>query len=220
MSLTFAPQLQEKLHASGIVAVLTIEEIDHAIPLAKALLAGGIDTMELTLRTPAALGALARIRAEVPEMVAGVGTILTVEQVEQAYAAGAAFGVSPGFNPNVVKAATERGFSFAPGVLTPTDIEAALELGCRLMKFFPAEPSGGLAYLKSMAAPYLHLGLRFIPLGGLNENTLTSYIADPLVAAVGGSWLSPKDRVAAKDWATITKLAAAAVKIIRVTRSN
>ena len=161
----FSATISQQLADTGVVAVLMIDDPADAVPVARALLAGGVNAMELTLRTPAALDALRAIRAGVPEMLAGIGTILTPEQVQDVAAAGAAFGVAPGVNRRVVMAATDLGLSFAPGVVTPSDVEAALELGCRLLKFFPAEPSGGLAYLKSLAAPFAHLGVRYVPLG-------------------------------------------------------
>jgi 2-dehydro-3-deoxyphosphogluconate aldolase/(4S)-4-hydroxy-2-oxoglutarate aldolase len=173
--------------------------------LAHALLEGGIEIMELTLRTPAAVGALKRIIAEVPEMTAGIGTILTPEQAQDVKNAGAVFGVSPGLNPRVLAKSKEIGLPFAPGISTPSDIEAAIEQGCRLLKFFPAETNGGLKHLKSMAAPYMHLDLKFIPLGGLNQDNFASYLADPSVMAVGGSWIAKRDVIKAKDWKTITE---------------
>ena len=135
----FDPALAERVSSAGVVAVLVIDRAEDAAPLAQALLEGGVNVMELTLRTPAALDALVEIRGHVPDMVAGIGTILTVEQLLAASAAGAAFGVSPGCNPRVLAAAREAGLSFAPGIATPTDVEMALEHGCRLLKFFPAE---------------------------------------------------------------------------------
>jgi 2-dehydro-3-deoxyphosphogluconate aldolase/(4S)-4-hydroxy-2-oxoglutarate aldolase len=210
--------ISARIKKSGIVAVLIIDREEDGVPLAKALLAGGIDVMELTLRTDAALGALRRIRAEVPEMLAGVGTVLTPAQADDAKYAGAEFAVSPGMNPRVVKAADDAGLPFAPGILTPSDIEQALECGCRMLKFFPAESSGGLAYLKAMAAPYLHLGVSFIPLGGVNEKNMASYLADPLIDAVGGSWLAPRDAIREGRWDEITALAKAARDIIVATR--
>lgn len=200
----FDPQLAEKISKSGIAAVLVIDEAKDAVPLARALLDGGVNVMELTLRTPAALDALVAIRGEVPEMIAGIGTILTVDQLHAARAAGAAFGVSPGCNPRLLAAAREVGMSFGPGIATPSDIECALEHGCRLLKFFPAEQLGGLSYLRAMAAPYAHLGLRYIPLGGLTAANAGSYLADPLIAAIGGSWIAPREAIKANDWATIT----------------
>jgi 2-dehydro-3-deoxyphosphogluconate aldolase/(4S)-4-hydroxy-2-oxoglutarate aldolase len=200
----FAKPLAEDISASGVIAVLVIDEANDAVPLARALLEGGIRVMELTLRTPAALDALRAIRREVPDMVAGIGTILTVDQLHAARDADAAFGVSPGCNPRLLAAAREAGFSFGPGIATPTDIEIAIEHGCRLLKFFPAEQLGGLSYLRAMSAPYAHLGVRYIPLGGLTETNAGAYLNDPLIAAIGGSWIAPRDLIKARDWAAIT----------------
>ena len=205
------PAVFEHVAAKQVVAVLVIDNENHAVPLAKALLAGGVDCMELTLRTDAAMGALRRIRAEVPEMVAGIGTILTVDQVKDVHEAGGSFGVSPGLNPKVLAAARDLGLPFAPGVLTPSDIERALEDDLRLLKFFPAGPSGGLKYLEAVAAPYQHLGVRFVPLGGIHLGNMGEYLASPHVAAIGGSWIAKRDVIAAEDWGTITANAKAAV---------
>ncbi len=220
MKSAFNPQLAEALGKTGIVAVLVVDDAKDAVPLARALLAGGVNAIELTLRTPAALDALREIKADVPEVIAGVGTILTPEQVKQVVDAGGAFGVAPGLNPRVLAAAREAGLSFAPGILTPSDIELAVESGCQLLKFFPAEPSGGLSYLKSIAAPYAHLGLRFVPLGGLNAKNMTSYLADPAIAALGGSWLAPRELIKTGNWEKITALSAEAVQIIKTTRQQ
>lgn len=220
MSPAFDRELAEKIERTGIVAVLVVDEVKDAVPLARALLSGGVNVIELTLRTPAALDALREIRAEVPEIIAGVGTVLTVEQVAGIVRAGAAFGVAPGLNPRVLAAARSEGLPFAPGVLTPSDIELAAENGCHLLKFFPAEPSGGLAYLKSVAAPFAHLGLRFVPLGGLHAGNMASYIADPSIAALGGSWLAPRELIRSGDWKKISSLAAEAVEIIKTTRNK
>ncbi len=211
----FPEDLAECVRGAGIIAVLVIDREEDAVPLARALLAGGVGVMELTLRTDAALDALRAIRKDVPEMVAGVGTVLTPKQVGQVAGAGGAFGVSPGVNPRVIKAAAEAGLPFAPGVATPSDIEASLEFGCRLLKFFPCEPSGGLPFLKAMAAPYAHLGLQFIPLGGVNAKNMSAYLADPLVSALGGSWLAPREAIRAGQWEGITGLAAEASSIVR-----
>jgi len=220
MNSAFHPELASSIEKTGIVAVLVVDDAKDAVPLARALLAGGVNAIELTLRTPAALDALREITAAVPEVIAGVGTILTAGQVQQAVEAGASFGVAPGLNPQVLSAAREAGLSFAPGILTPSDIEAALEHDCKLLKFFPAEPSGGLAYLKAMSAPYAHLGLRFIPLGGLNAKNMAAYLADTSVAALGGSWLAPRDLIKAGHWEKITALSAEAVQIIQATRQK
>ncbi len=211
----FDQTLADKVSAAGVVAVLIVDDANDAVPLARALLSGGVDVMELTLRTPAALDALRAIRRDVPEMVAGIGTILNVDQLQAAREAGAAFGVSPGCNPRLLAAAREAGFSFAPGIATPTDIEIAIEHGCRLLKFFPAEQLGGLPYLRAMAAPYAHLGLRYIPLGGLTAANAGSYLSDPLIAAIGGSWIAPREAIKARDWKTIETNARAARDIAR-----
>jgi 2-dehydro-3-deoxyphosphogluconate aldolase/(4S)-4-hydroxy-2-oxoglutarate aldolase len=203
----FSPPIAERLSRTGIVAVLIIDDPADAVPLARALLAGGVDAMELTLRTPVALDALRAICSEVPGMLAGIGTILTTQQVDEVVAAGAAFGVAPGTNRRVVQAAVAVGLPFAPGVVTPTDVESAVELGCRLLKFFPAESSGGIAYLQSMAAPFVHLGVRYLPLGGIHLENLGRYLEDPNVLAVGGSWLAPRDLIAQRDWIGIEQRA-------------
>ena len=206
----FDPEIQKRLRTCGVAAVLVIENSEHAIPLAKALLEGGIDAMELTLRTPAAIEAIRTIRRSVPEMLVGAGTVLTPAQVTEVTDAGAAFAVSPGVNPQVLDAAALAGISFAPGIMTPTDIETAIAHDCKLLKFFPAESSGGLAHLKNIAAPYRHLGLEFFPLGGLTQDNMTTYLADPAVAAVGGSWLAKSDIIKSENWGQSTEIAAAA----------
>lgn len=220
MSQPFPSDLAQRIRTTGVIAVLMIDDAEDAVPVARALLDGGVDCMELTLRTPAAMEALRRIRAEVPAMTAGVGTILTPSQAQDVKAAGASFGVSPGINPRVVSAAVSIGLPFAPGVCTPSDIEVALEHGCTLLKFFPCEPSGGLNYLKSIAAPYAHLGVKFVPLGGIDASNAARYIREPLVHAIGGSWLAPRDAIARKDWATITSNAREAVRIIAEARGG
>lgn len=212
--------LATRIRNTGIVAVLVIDREGDGPPLAKALLAGGVDAMELTLRTPAALGALRSIRAEVPEMLAGAGTVLTPAQVAEVKNAGAEFAVSPGVNPRVLQAAKDAGLPFAPGIATPTDVEQALEFDCKVLKFFPAEPSGGLGYLKAVAAPYQHLGVKFLPLGGLNEKNMAAYLADPLIAAIGGSWLAPREAIRDKRWNDITALAKSAVETIKTIRAK
>lgn len=215
----FDPALAEKIRHSGIIAVLVIDDENDAVPLATALQEGGVNAIELTLRTPVAWAAMERIKASVPEIIIGLGTILTPEQIEEASHRGAAFGVSPGINRRVMDTALQTGFSFAPGVATPSDIEMALEYECKLLKFFPAEPSGGLVYLKSMSAPYAHLGLSFIPLGGLNAQNIGAYLAEPSIAALGGSWLAPRDLIAARNWREITRIASETIQIIRASRA-
>lgn len=210
--------LSLQLRQTGVIAVLMIDRTADAVPLARALLAGGVDAIELTLRTEVALDCLRQIRAEVPEITAGVGTILTPKQANDAKEAGATFGVAPGMNPRVIAEAARIGLPFAPGVCTPTDIELALEVGCKVLKFFPSEPCGGLAYLRSIAAPFMHLGVQFIPLGGVSAANAATYLKEPSVLALGGSWLAPKDLIAKGDWEAITRLAREASDIVKQVR--
>tara|TARA_R110002096_G_scaffold20971_3_gene68474 strand:+ start:8394 stop:9053 length:660 start_codon:yes stop_codon:yes gene_type:complete len=216
----FPDNILQRLEKGGVVAGFSIDDVKHAVPLARALLAGGIDAIELTLRTPAAMEAVKIICAEVPEMLLGVGTILTPELAREVKDAGADFGVSPGLNSDVVRAAQEAGLPFAPGICTPSDIEAAIALGCHFVKFFPAEASGGLNYLKSMAAPYKHLGVRYFPLGGVNAENMIDYIKEDIVPAVGGSWIVQKDLVMNEDWDGITARAAEVVMQINQHRES
>lgn len=213
-------EIQSRLYRTGVVAVLVIDRAEDAVPVARALLAGGIDCIELTLRTNAAMDALRLIRDQVPEILVGVGTILTPQQVRDVHAAGAAFGVAPGLNPRVVAEAARIGLPFSPGICTPTDIELALELGCRVLKFFPAEPSGGLNYLRSVAAPYAHLGVKYIPLGGVSAANAEQYLKDPSILALGGSWLASREVIERQDWQAITASAAEASAIVRRVRGG
>ncbi len=196
-----------------VIPVVIIDDVENAVSLARALCAGGLHTMELTLRTPAAEASIAAIKKNVPEMKVGAGTVLSVEQVDRVVELGASFAVAPGLNPKVVRRAQEKGLPFAPGVMTPTDVEAALDLGCLVQKFFPASVAGGVEMLKALAGPYAHTGVKFIPLGGIYSLNMADFLAVPVVGAIGGSWLADKKMIAAKDWAGITKLAQGAVSI-------
>jgi len=216
----FSEELIERIRGVGVIAVLTLDRSEDAVPLARALLAGGVSAMELTLRTPAAVEALATISREVPEMLAGAGTVLTPEQVREVAEAGAAFAVAPGTNPKVVGEAQAAGLPFAPGVATASEVERAVDLGCRVLKFFPAEAMGGLKYLKSLATPYAHLGLGYMPLGGLNAANMADYLASPFVLALGGSWLARREVIQKRDWQTITANAAEAADIVRRVRQG
>ncbi len=213
MSIHLDSELGREIVASKVIAVLVIDEAADAVPTARALLRGGVDIMELTLRTPAALAGLRAVCEQVPEMTAGIGTILTRQQVDEVLEAGAAFGVAPGVNAEVVRYAQGQGLPFGPGIMTPTDIDQSIALGCEVLKFFPAGSSGGLAHLKNIAAPYQHLGLQFIPLGGIKAANMMEYIDSPLVAAIGGSWLAPRDLIAAKNWDQIEANAREARKL-------
>ena len=204
-----------QLGECSIASVVTIDSPGHAVSLARALLAGGVSAMELTLRSARAPECLRRIVEEVPGMLAGAGTILSEEQVREVLEAGAAFGVAPGANKNVLQAARDQGLPFVPGIATPSDIELALDFDCRVLKFFPAEAMGGLRYLENVASPYRHLGVRYVPLGGVGPGNLVSYVSSPDVLAVGGSWLAPRNLVEKEDWGAIEQLARQAVELVK-----
>lgn len=209
----------ESLHKSRLICVAVIDEPDDALPLAEALLAGGLDVIEVTFRTAAARECIAGIRKNLPRMQVGAGTLLTPEQVRQAADAGAQFGVSPGLNETVLDAAAKLGLPFFPGVMTPTEVDRALNLNCRHLKFFPAEAAGGVGMLKALAGPFAHTGVKFIPTGGINAANLPAYLALAQVAAVGGSWMSERKLVAERAWAKITALTADAMKIVAQTKA-
>jgi 2-dehydro-3-deoxyphosphogluconate aldolase / (4S)-4-hydroxy-2-oxoglutarate aldolase len=214
----FSDSLLNKIRKNAVIAVLVIDDAKDALPLADALLKGGIEIMELTLRTEAAFDAVKLLIEERPQMTVGVGTILTAEQVERVAILGASFGVSPGMNPKIVDIAKREALPFAPGIMTPSDIEVALEFGCRLFKFFPASSAGGLAHLKNISAPYQHLGLEFIPLGGVKQDNLQTFLEAPNVAGVGGSWIATRELINAKNWDQITKNASEASKTVKSVR--
>jgi len=195
----------ELLERAGIVPVVTVTEAAQGVPLARALQQGGFGLVEITLRTAAALDAVRDISREMPEMCIGAGTVLSPQQAQDAAAAGAHFMVSPGFNPRVVDACLQQGIPIIPGCATPTDMEAALERGLSVVKFFPAEPAGGLAYIKACAAPYP--GLRFMPTGGIYPGNVREYLAFEKIIACGGSWMAPLPLVEAGDFGEIGRLA-------------
>ena len=213
-------ELAAELEQAGIIAVLTISDPAHAAPTARALLDGGVTAIELTLRTPAALDAMHAVAREVPEMMIGAGTVLTAEQLENVKAAGARFAVAPGFNAKVVEAAHELGFPFAPGVMTPSDIEGAVALGNTVLKFYHATLAGGLSGLKAMSGPYSHLRLRYIPLGGIKHEDLEEWLAEPVVLAVGGSWIAKPAAIESGDWRGITERARLAAETVQRVRAN
>lgn len=191
-----------------VIPVLTIERAADAVPLARALVKGGLPVLEITLRTRSAMEALGAIAKEVPDAVVGAGTVLEAAQVEQIQRLGAKFAVSPGCTPSLVSATKAAGLPFLPGVQTVSEAMALAEQGYRVLKFFPAEPAGGLAWLKAVGAPLA--GLRFCPTGGIGADTAQAYLALRNVACVGGSWIAPAAALDAKDWSQIERLAAAA----------
>ncbi|BCU79443.1 bifunctional 4-hydroxy-2-oxoglutarate aldolase/2-dehydro-3-deoxy-phosphogluconate aldolase [Luteolibacter sp. LG18] len=195
----------ERILAKRVVPVVVLDRVDDALPLAEALLAGGLDIMEVTFRTPAAAGSIRRISERFPEILLGAGTLLDADQVQQAKDAGASFGLAPGLNPRTIVKAAEVGLQFSPGVMTPSEIEMALSLGCGVLKFFPAETAGGVPMLKALSGPYGHTGVKFIPTGGITTTNLRSYLDVPAVAAVGASWIVERQLVNDGHWAEITR---------------
>ena len=208
-----ALSLAARLAAARIVAVVTVEQPEVAAALAAALGAGGIGAVELTLRTPAALDALRAMRLAAPGLLLGAGTVLTAAQAEAVKAAGADFALAPGFDLATVRRSGEIGLPCVPGVATASDIQAALGAGCRLLKFFPAEPLGGVRGLRILAAPFAHLEVRYLPLGGIDLAKTPAYLAEPGVAAVGGSWIAPPELIRRRAWDVIRQQAAAAAAL-------
>jgi 2-dehydro-3-deoxyphosphogluconate aldolase/(4S)-4-hydroxy-2-oxoglutarate aldolase len=200
-----------------IVPVIVLDDPRHAVPLARACVAGGVEVLEITLRTPAGLEAIRRIAAEVPDAWVGAGTVTTVADVERVAAAGARFAVSPGFDRAVAAAARDHGLPLMPGVMTPSEVMAAISEGFGLLKFFPAGAAGGVPMLKALAGPFPTL--RFCPTGGIDARSAPEYLALPNVVAVGGSWLTPASAIAREDWAAVTTLARAAASMNEARRA-
>ena len=207
-----ANNMISELYSIGLIPVIKIENAEDAVPLAKALIDGGLPAAEITFRTKCAAEAIKNITDAYPEMLVGAGTVLTTEQVDAAIAAGSKFIVSPGLNPKTVSYCLSKGVPMLPGCANPSDVEAALELGLTTVKFFPAEAVGGLKMLKAMAAPYGQL--TFMPTGGINENNLLDYLKFNKIVACGGSFMVNEELIKAKDWAAITALTKNAVKIM------
>lgn len=206
----------KKLEQFGIVPVVVLDDAKDAAPLAKALCDGGLACAEVTFRTEAAAESIRIMTKEFPEMVVGAGTVLTPEQVDCAIDAGAKFIVSPGFNPRVVKYCLEKNIPVTPGVATPSEMEQAIELGLDVVKFFPAEPSGGLNMIKAVAAPYTML--RFMPTGGINPQNITPYLQYDKILACGGSWMVKGSLVKDGAFDKITELTKEAVELVRSAR--
>jgi 2-dehydro-3-deoxyphosphogluconate aldolase/(4S)-4-hydroxy-2-oxoglutarate aldolase len=206
----------DRARAIGIVPVVAIPKLEDALPLAEALLEGGLACAEITFRTSAAADAIARIRRRFPEILLGAGTVLTTEQAETALNAGAEFIVSPGTNPVVVDYCLSKDVTIFPGVCTPTEIELALSKGVDVLKFFPAEPMGGVKFLQAICAPYRNV--RFIPTGGIDARNIGQYLALPQVVACGGSWMVKPELFEAGDFAKVKQLAGEAVALARELR--
>ena len=208
--------LLEKLGRLGVVPVVKIERAEDAVGLGRALLAGGLPCAEITFRTAAAEDAIRRISSSLPEIIVGAVTVLTVDQASKAVSAGARFIVSPGFNQKVVDWCLQNEIPVTPGVVTPTEIDMALDRGLNILKFFPAEAIGGIAVLKAISAPYG--GVKFIPTGGINKNNLADYLALPSVHCCGGSWLVKANLISAGKFDEITQLTREAMSVVRRAR--
>ena len=192
------------LERHRVIPVIAIEDVEAALPLADALLDGGLPIVEITFRTAAAASAIRTLTERRPELYVGAGTVLTAQNVEDAIAAGAKFGVAPGFNPDTADVAEEHDWPFIPGVCTPSEIEAALGCNYHIVKFFHAGLMGGVEMLKAFSGPYGHTGIRFMPTGGVTESNLHEYLAVPTVIACGGTWIASKTDIAAGNWQLIS----------------
>lgn len=207
-----------KIQEIGIVPVVVLNDAKDAAPLAKALCEGGLPCAEVTFRTDAAEESIRIMSEQFPDMLVGAGTVLTTEQVDRAVAAGAKFIVSPGLNPRIVKYCVEKGILITPGCCNPSDVEQALENGLKVVKFFPAEPAGGLKMIKAMAAPYV--GVKFMPTGGINQNNVRDYLAYDRIIACGGSWMVKGNLIDAGDFEKIKELTKEAVEIVKESRGK
>ncbi len=208
----------EQIQKTGIIPVVVLDDAKDAEPLAKALCEGGLPCAEVTFRTDAAEECIRIMSEKFPEMLVGAGTVLTTEQVDRAVAAGAKFIVSPGLNPRIVKYCVEKGIVITPGCANASDMEQALENGLEVVKFFPAEPAGGLNMIKALAAPYV--GLKFMPTGGISPKNVRDYLAYNRIIACGGSWMVKNDLVKAGNFAAITEMAKECVQIVKESRGE
>jgi 2-dehydro-3-deoxyphosphogluconate aldolase / (4S)-4-hydroxy-2-oxoglutarate aldolase len=199
--------------AARVVPVLTIERVEDAVPLARALVQGGVRTLEVTLRTPVAVEAAKAIISEVPDAIVGIGTILNADDLARAEKLGAKFGISPGATPELLKAAAASALPFAPGIATASELMAALANGFDLVKFFPAEPSGGIKALRALGGPFPQA--KFCPTGGIGEANAGAWLAEPNVVAVGGSWLCPPAEIRSGNWAGITAICERSMKSLK-----
>jgi 2-dehydro-3-deoxyphosphogluconate aldolase / (4S)-4-hydroxy-2-oxoglutarate aldolase len=204
----------QKIFQQRLVPVVVLDNPVDAVAVATAVLAGGLNVIEVTFRTPNAARCIDAIRLALPSMLVGAGTLLEVRQVQSAAGAGAQFGVAPGVNPKIALKAMDLGLPFIPGVMTASEIEKGLELGCKVLKFFPAEAAGGVKMLKALAGPFVHTGVKFFPSGGIGPANMADYLALEMVAAIGGSWLVEQNLIAEKNWKKIAQLTAQALAIV------
>jgi 2-dehydro-3-deoxyphosphogluconate aldolase/(4S)-4-hydroxy-2-oxoglutarate aldolase len=203
----------ETLSAIRIVPVLVLNDVDSGLKMCEVLAECGLPAAEITFRTTAAEAVIKAASERFPELYLGAGTVLNSRDLHRAFDAGAKFAVAPGFNPTIVKEAVANGFAFAPGVCTPSEVEQAMEYGCRFLKFFPAEASGGINFLKSLIAPYKHMGVRFMPTGGVTTANVADYLAVKEIVAVGGTWLGKSSDIESGNWDAIRTAVKAAVEL-------
>jgi 2-dehydro-3-deoxyphosphogluconate aldolase/(4S)-4-hydroxy-2-oxoglutarate aldolase len=203
----------ERILKKKLLPAVIIHDANDALPLADAMLAAGLDIVEITFRTPAAEESIKRIASRHPHMLVGAGTVLSADQVKRAAAAGGKFTVSPGFNPAIAALAGDLRILHIPGTVTPTEIEAAMWVGCKLLKFFPADAMGGAKTLKALAGPYAHTGVKFLPTGGINSVNAAEFLALPIVGAVGGSWMVAEKLIKERKWPEVTRLCMESVSV-------
>ncbi|NLH71928.1 MAG: bifunctional 4-hydroxy-2-oxoglutarate aldolase/2-dehydro-3-deoxy-phosphogluconate aldolase [Verrucomicrobia bacterium] len=213
-------EFTERISEFGVVPVIAIDRVEAALPLADALIAGGLPVAEITFRTASAASVIAALTRERPHLLVGAGTVLTRDNLHDALKAGARFCVAPGLNAEMVKLAQDVGVPFVPGVATPTEIEEALALGCKTLKFFPAEAMGGIKMLDAIYAPYQHTGVRFIPTGGVTQANLEVYLRCKAVAAVGGTWIAKREDIASGAWDEIKMRCAAVREVVGRVRGS
>mgnify|MGYP002595886585 CR=1 FL=1 len=206
----------DRMGNAAVVPVVVLDDAADAVPTAKALLAGGVDVMEITFRTAAAADSITAVAKECPDMLVGAGTVITLEQCQKAVEMGAKFIVSPGFDAEVVKWCVDNGVAITPGCVTPSEIMAAMKLGLNVVKFFPSNVYGGLSAMKALSGPFG--GIKFIPTGGINAQNVGEYISAAFIHAVGGSWVCPKADIAAGNFEKITQLAQQATDIVKKVR--
>ena len=206
-------EILDRLGRQPVLPILNFADRDSALRIAEALVNGGISAFEITLRSPEAMDALQTVRKEFPDLALGAGTILEKEQLSQVKDYGIDFGVSPGWSDELWEHSQELELLFFPGILTPTELTRACQSGCRSLKVFPIEPVGGIAYLKSLIAPFRSLNLNYLPTGGIHREKVEGYLAEDSVLTVGGSWLTPRDLIGKKEFGKITELASASLSL-------
>ena len=213
-------EIKVQLSEKSVMAVVTADDIDKSNYLCEALLTGGVNVIELTLRTKNAFNVMTNISKNFPEIIVGAGTVLSRPQVKEAKQSGALFGLAPGFDFEIIEEADNFNFPFIPGIATPSEIQSALKYNLNLLKFFPAEFMGGIDYLKSISAPFIQESLKFIPLGGINIDSAEDYLNSSLILAIGGSWIANNHLIENCDWKEIENRANLVCQLIKKTREN